>query len=181
MRALLLNPWVWLALIVGVLFSSSVGGVLGYRLSNQRAELRQVTATVQADKQLSSAMEKVRDIERGRSSDLQAIAVKHKQEMDDAKTKMDALRADVRSGAVRLSIATKSAGDRAASGNPAAAAGASAETRSELSGPAAEFLIGLADECDANAIQLNAVIDAYAAIRKPSPSEQQLPRIAPSQ
>lgn len=165
MKSLFLNPWAWLALIAGLLFSTGAGGVFGYNLSNQEAALREITATAKAGEQLAAATAEVSALEKLRIKDIGDIAIRHKQEMDDAKLKIDALRADVRSGAVRLSIATRPASDRAAGGNPAAAGDAVAESRAELSADAAEFLVGFAGSCDATARQLNAVIDAYEAIR----------------
>jgi hypothetical protein len=173
----LMTPGAWLALLAALLLSVGAGGAVGYQVASGLAEIRElkVQGEIQSWKLAYAAAqahetEKVNRLTEARLKDVAEVASKHKEEMDDAKNTIDALRADVRNGAVRLSIATRPPArpsGSAASGNPSPADGAGAETRSELSPEASEFLIDFAGRCDANTRQLNSVIDAYNSIRQP--------------
>lgn len=81
---------------------------------------------------------------------------KLQKEKQSAKSKIDQLRADVSSGAVRLSIR--------ASCSAASAAGDS-ETRAELDGQTAQDLIAIAADGDQAIIELNACVDFYNNLR----------------
>ena len=91
---------------------------------------------------------------------MQIVAVeaedKLQKEKQSAKSKIDQLRADVSSGAVRLSVR--------ASCSAASAAGDS-ETRAELDGQTAQDLIAIAADGDQAIIELNACVDFYNKIK----------------
>lgn len=165
MKTFLMEPVVWLALILSGLLSFAGGNVVGHRQANQAADLRESKAALAARERLGAETEKVRALEKARIKDVGDLAIKHQLELNDAKTKIDSLRADVRSGAVRLSIATRPANNCAAGGNPAAAGGAAEETRSELVPAAADALIGIAADGDDAVRDFNACHDAYEAVR----------------
>lgn len=92
-----------------------------------------------------------------------AIDAAKTKEKEDAKTTIDALRADVRSGAVSLSIATRAL--RASPSGPDPGAGY-IETRSELVPQAALDLIDVAADGDDAVRDLNACIAKYDAVRR---------------
>lgn len=165
MKALLLNPWAWLALVAGLTFSTGIGGVWGYHRAAQEAAARETTAKLAASEQLAVETGKVTALEKKRVKDIGAVAVIHKKEMSNADTKINSLVADVRRSAVLLSIATRPASHRAAGGNPAAAGSPAKETRSELVPEAAIALIGIAADGDNAMRDFNACHDSYEAIR----------------
>lgn len=85
-----------------------------------------------------------------------------KEKQDDKKT-IDALRADVRSGAISLSIATRALRAGAAGSNTGTGY---IETRSELMPEAAIELIDIAADGDDAVRDLNACIAKYDAVRR---------------
>lgn len=93
----------------------------------------------------------------------QAVDAVHLQEIHDAKNTIDTLRADVRSGAVSLSIATRAL--RAGAASPNTGTGY-IETRSELMPEAAIELIDIAADGDDAVRDLNACIAKYDAVRR---------------
>lgn len=128
------------------------GYLYGRHQANQANHLAEVGKMVESSE---SAREQERLINRNLSS----IAEKHHKKFTDAKSQTDRLLADVRSGAMRLSV---SASDKTGS-DTAIASGDSRETRTELDAATAEALIGIAAEADSAIRQLNACIDAYGA------------------
>jgi prophage endopeptidase len=93
---------------------------------------------------------------------LNETATKLKKENDAAKSQITTLRNDVASGAVRLSIATKTG--LYASTDTAFTSG-NQQTRTELDPTAALGLIAIAADGDSAIRQLNACITAYEQIR----------------
>jgi ElaB/YqjD/DUF883 family membrane-anchored ribosome-binding protein len=81
---------------------------------------------------------------------------KLQKEKQSAKSKIDQLRADVSSGAVRLSVRASCS---------ATSAGGDTETRAELDGKTAQDLIGITADGDQAIIELNACIDFYNKIK----------------
>lgn len=81
---------------------------------------------------------------------------KLQKEKQSAKSKIDQLRADVSSGAVRLSVRASCS---------ATSAGGDSETRAELDGETAQDLIGITADGDQAIIELNACIDFYNKIK----------------
>jgi hypothetical protein len=80
----------------------------------------------------------------------------------NAKTAIDSLRADVRSGAERLSVPTRSCSPAPASGS---AATGDPEARAELLPATALELIDIAADGDDAVRELNACVDKYNAVR----------------
>lgn len=96
------------------------------------------------------------------SAHLKIDADRVKEKQDDKKT-IDALRADVRSGAISLSIATRAI--RASSSSVSSTPG-DIETRSEIVPEAAVALIDIAADGDDAVRDLNACIAKYDAVRR---------------
>jgi hypothetical protein len=171
----LMTPGAWLALLAALLLSVGAGGAVGYQVASGLAEIRElkVQGEIQSWKLAYAAAqahetEKVNRLTEARLKDVDEVASKHKEEMDDAKNTIDALRADVRNGAVRLSIATRAAArpsGSAASGNPSPAGGAVEEARAELVPAVADALIGIAADGDNAVRDFNACHDAYETLR----------------
>jgi hypothetical protein len=114
---------------------------------------------------LANAVAIAHDTEVKAAADLAAIADKHHAETLSHEKTIAALRADLRRSAVRLSIPVATCTAAAVGGNPGSVAGAGAEARAELMPATADSLIGIAADGDAAVRQLNAVIDAYNALR----------------
>lgn len=183
----LMTPRVWVvALLLAALVllaGLGMGGYVGYRVADGQAQIAagKVERERAADRlalaqerltharHLREANDRTDATEKRWQDQLGTVAEIHKEQMDDARTKMDALRADVLTGAVRLSVAVKAAGTTAGSCAPSgdsAAAGGDQETRAELVPQAAHDLIGIAADGDDAVRDLNACIDAYHAIER---------------
>lgn len=180
----LMTPQVWLAALLAALVLIGAGGAVGYRVADGLAEIAALKVegeraaerlTLAQERlthaaQLAAEVRRVKAIEQQWKDDLGDVAELHKERMDDANAKITALRADVLTGAVRLSIAVKAgpaaaAGNCAASGNPAVAGSAVEETRAELVPQVAYDLIGIAADGDDAVRDFNACHDAYEALR----------------
>lgn len=107
---------------------------------------------------LASATERYREAERGGQLAFTAMTVAVQQEKENAKKQMDVLRAELRAGAVRLSVAVDAAS--AATAAQAAAAG-DREARADLLPVAAGRILDFALEGDDIVRDLNACIDKY--------------------
>jgi hypothetical protein len=178
----LMTPRVWLVLLVAaalvLVAGLGVGGYVGYRVADDKAEIAALKvqgerATERLNHAAALAVEtgKVNALTAARRTDIDTIALTHQKEMDHAKATIDGLRADVLTGAVRLSVAVKArpAACGNAPGQDPAAAGGDQETRAELMPQVAYDLIGIVADGDAAVLDLNACIDAYHAIEKAQP------------
>ena len=101
--------------------------------------------------------EEVTRIENQMQTAADEAADKLQKEKQSAKSKIDQLRADVATGAVRLSVR--------ASCSAASAAGDS-ETRAELDGETAQSLVAITADGDEAILELNACIDFYNKIKE---------------
>ena len=138
----------------------------GWRKDAAIAELQRQAATSKttAATALAQATAHVLTLERAAGAALMLRVDHLTQEQTHAKTERDRFNADVRSGAVRLSIPV--AGDHcAASADSAAAAGHRHQTRAELDSATAAALDAIAGDGDDAIRQLNACIDAYNLVR----------------
>ena len=190
----LMTPRVWAAALVllalALIAGLGVGGYIGHRVADGKAatriaqvndKLAAVTGALAAERldrtrerlthaeNLAVEVAKVAAIEQQWKDDLGDVAEFHKEQMDDAQKKINALRADVLAGAVRLSVAVKAPAVAAcgdAPGQGAAAAGGDQETRAELVPQVAHDLVGIVADGDAAVLDLNACIDAYQAIER---------------
>lgn len=108
---------------------------------------------------IAEANQEARAAEAAASGRMAKLAAEHFQEVSNAKAEIDRLRADVRSGARRLSILVAGVPGCADS---SVAAGSGREARAELDPATAEALVAIAGDGDAAIRQSNALIDAYA-------------------
>lgn len=156
-----LRPWmIWAAL--AALLAGGLG-VQTVRLAEAAADhertMREFAeATMQA---IQEALVR----EAGLRGDLEQLQARTAKEMEDAKSREDALVESVRAGHRRLSIPARcpsGSGIRA----PAAGGSGTQVPRAELDGPAGEFLIGLTRDGDTAIRERNACIEAYEAVRR---------------
>lgn len=162
---MLLDPRFWLSLIVAIAI-----GYLGGCQQNDAEHKAKADAEIakienDARDRLDAANDRVREASRFASQSLVARDAAHHKEQNDAKNNIDRLRAQLRTGAVRLSVPANPAGNPASSRDSATAGSPGTETRAELDRATAEALVTITADGDAAIIQLNAVIDAYEVIR----------------
>ncbi|QJQ00231.1 lysis system i-spanin subunit Rz [Herbaspirillum rubrisubalbicans] len=143
-----------LALCLGL-----IGGYLwgGHRQA-QIDEGRAAKVSEEHATALASATERYPEAERGGQAAVAAITAAVQQEKENAKKQIDVLRAELRAGAVRLSVAVDAASAAAAA--QAAAAG-NREARADLLPAAAGRIFDFALEGDDIVRDLNACIDKY--------------------
>jgi prophage endopeptidase len=138
----------------------------GWRKDAAIAALQRAAATDKntAASALAQSTARVLTLERAASAALMLRADHLTQEQTHAKTERDRFNADVRSGAVRLSIPVAS-GHCPATADSAAAAGHRHQARAELDPATAAALDAIAGDGDDATRQLNACIDAYNLVR----------------
>lgn len=166
MPAWLLRAVPYVAAVGAVLLALAVAYNRG--AAHKETEWRAAMAEQQArySASLAAAERARREVEQAAAADLAAVTEKHLEIERNAKAENDRLRADLRSSRVRLSVPVASCTAAAAGADPAAAAGSGAEARAELDPQAADDLAAIAADGDAAIRQLNAVIDAYNALRE---------------
>ena len=160
----------WRALAVGLLAGALLGWtVQGWRKDAALADMRSTATTAQATAAaaLVQASGRVLQLERAAASSLTARTEQLNEENHHAQTDRDRFMADVRSGAIRLSIpvATHCPDTGAHTADSAAAGGDRHQARAELEPEAAADLDAIASDGDDATRQLNACIDAYNLIR----------------
>ncbi len=142
----LTNPWILVGIFSVVISSYFYGHHQAY--IEQEAEVARLNL-----------------IEREKEAEMVKIADNHATELrkanENAKAQITKLQSDVASGAVRLSIATRSV---QTSENATSTTGG-AETRAELDPEAANALITIASDGDKAIRSLNACIDIYNEVR----------------
>lgn len=138
----------------------------GWRKDASIADLQRAAATskTNAATELAQATARVLTLERAAGAALAQRADHLTQEQTHAKTERDRFNADVRSGAVRLSIPVTS-GQCAAPADTGPAAGNRSQARAELDPATAAALDAIAGDGDDATRQLNACIDAYNTVR----------------
>ena len=149
----LFNPWVILGVLMAVL--GAFGG--GYYKGGEDENARQ-----QAE--IASLNAKARETEQNMAKVANTYAETLRKSQNVARIKETKLRADVASGALRLSIPTKSA-ICPTSVTTVTAGDNSGETRAELTGQASDDLIRIASEGDAAIRKLNQCIQTYETLR----------------
>lgn len=142
----------WLVIAVLVAAAVATAGIKGYNAGYAKHE-------AETSAEVAEANQRARTAEREAVSRMAKLAADHHQEKTHAQIEIDRLRADLRSGARRLSIAV--AGVPACT-DPGAAAGPGTEARAELDPAAAESLVAITSDGDAAIRQANRLIDAYA-------------------
>jgi hypothetical protein len=149
----LFNPWVILGIVMAVL--SSFGG--GYFKGEHDEYTRQQI-------EIAALNAKARETEQAMVNVANTYAETLRKSQNAARTKETKLRADVASGALRLSIPTQSA-VCSTSVTTATAGDNSGEARTELAGSTSEDLIAIASEGDTAIRKLNACIQTYETLR----------------
>jgi hypothetical protein len=157
------DPRFWLVIVVVALGSFLMGNGTGYAKATRAAELREARITLEVQTKLAAETTRANGIEQTARIEMAALKTKFDQEIANAQIKHDRLVADIRAGARRVSVPTVAtvciSPDTAAA---AVAGGFKAETRSELTGPAFEFLNAIAVDGNAAIRRANACADAYA-------------------
>ena len=138
----------------------------GWRKDASIAALQRAAATnkTTAATQLAQATARVLTLERAAGAALAQRADHLTQEQTHAKTERDRFNADLRSGAVRLSIPV-TGGQCAATADSTTAASDRHQARAELEPATAAALDAIAGDGDDATRQLNACIDAYNLVR----------------
>ena len=138
----------------------------GWRKDAAIARLQRTVATqaATAATTLAQATARVLTLERAAGAALAQRADHLTQEQTHAKNERDHFNADVRSGAVRLSIPVAS-GHCAATADSTTAASHQHQARAELDPETAAALDAIAGDGDDATRQLNACIDAYNLVR----------------
>ena len=154
--------------LVAFLLCGAIAGwtVQGWRKDASIAALQRTAATSKsaAAAALAQATARVLTLERAAGGALAQRADHLTQEQTHAKTERDLFNADVRSGAVRLSIPVAS-GQCPATADSTATAGHRSQARAELDPATAAALNAIAGDGDDATRQLNACIDAYNTVR----------------
>ena len=142
----LTNPWILIGILSVVISSYFYGHHQAY--IEQEAEVARLNL-----------------IEREKEAEMVKIADNHATELrkanDQAKAEITKLQSDVASGAIRLSIATRSI----QTSSDTSPTSGNTETRSELDPEVANALITIASDGDKAIRSLNACIDIYNEVR----------------
>ena len=149
----LFNPWVLLGILMAI--GSSFGG--GYFKGSHDENVRQQV-------EIAALNAKARETEQNMVNVANTYAETLRKSQNAARTKETKLRADVASGALRLSIPTQSP-VCSTSVTPVAAGDNAGEARTELSGQVSETLIAIASEGDAAIRKLNQCIQTYETLK----------------
>ena len=149
----LFNPWVLLGILMAVLSAAGGGYYKGKHDENTRQQV-----------EIAALNAKARETEQNMAKVANTYAETLRKSQNAARTKETKLRADVASGALRLSIPTQSP-LCSPSVTPATAGDNSGETRTELSGQVSESLIAIASEGDAAIRKLNQCIQTYETLK----------------
>jgi hypothetical protein len=149
----LFNPWVLLGILMAVL--SAAGG--GYFKGSHDENVRQQV-------EIAALNAKARETEQNMVKVANTYAETLRKSQNAARTKETKLRADVASGALRLSIPTQSP-VCSTSVASVTAGDNSGEARTELSGQVSETLIAIASEGDAAIRKLNQCIQTYETLK----------------
>jgi len=149
----LFNPWVLLGILMAVLSAAGGGYFKGQHDENTRQQVEIAALNVKA-----------RETEQNMAKVANTYAETLRKSQNAARTKETKLRADVASGALRLSIPTQSP-VCSTSVTAVTAGDNSGETRTELSGQVSETLIAIASEGDSAIRKLNQCIQTYETLK----------------
>ena len=152
----LFNPWVLLGILMAVLSAAGGGYFKGQHDENTRQQV-----------EIAALNAKARDTEQNMAKVANTYAETLRKSQNAARTKETKLRADVASGALRLSIPTQSP-LCSPSVTPATAGSDNGETRTESSGSTnvATDLLQIASDGDSAIRKLNLCIETYETLRK---------------
>jgi len=149
----LFNPWVLLGILMAILSAAGSGY---YKGSEDEVTRQQV--------EIAALNAKARETEQNMAKVANTYAETLRKSQNAARTKETKLRADVASGALRLSIPTQSP-VCSTSVTAVTAGDNSGETRTELSGQVSETLIAIASEGDSAIRKLNQCIQTYETLK----------------
>ena len=151
----LFNPWVLLGILMAVLGAFGSGYYKGGEDENTRQQV-----------EIAALNAKARETEQNMANVANTYAETLRKSQNAARTKETKLRADVASGALRLSIPTQSS-ICPTSVTTIAAGSDNGEARAELSGSTdvATDLLQIASEGDAAIRKLNSCIESYETLR----------------
>lgn len=167
MNNIIIPPWVKFVaavlLVIAVLAAIYAYGQQQFGLGEtaERAAWlkRENTALAAANARIKTLEEEARAKEHAHADAIAAISAQYQKDLSHEKATKDSVIADLRSGVRRLRI--ELASPHATGGSDGSQVGASAgrcdgSAYGELSGPASEFLVGLASEADEVVHQLTA-------------------------
>lgn len=137
-------------------------GYIGYRAASDKYEKILADSNAAEAEKLAELTGKVAEAERKLRDELSAKDAQLIKEKNNAQKTIDALRADVRSGALRLYAVSNATCGSADGADTAAQFG---EARTELDPAFAESLITIAADGDEAIRELNHCIDAYDSVR----------------
>lgn len=121
-------------------------------------------------KAVEDARKKVSEMEKDTRTKLEKAALDAYTASKNDEAVINRLTADLRSGAVRLSVATRSCTPAAVNtGNTAAAAAPAGNARSELLPAVAVDLVGIARDCNREVRERNEAIARYNTLRETQP------------
>jgi hypothetical protein len=149
----LFNPWVLLGILMAVLSAAGGGYFKGQHDENTRQQV-----------EIAALNAKARETEQNMVKVANTYAETLRKSQNAARIKETKLRADVASGALRLSIPTQSP-VCSTSVTAVTAGDNSGEARTELSGQVSETLIAIASEGDAAIRKLNQCIQTYETLK----------------
>lgn len=156
-----LDPRLWLFLIALSVTAYLAGD---YNASSKYKD-REAAANIAAQTKLDDATDRVRETERFMSQNLASVADQNKKVLQNEIVKRTRFIADVRSGAIQLSIPIIADRADATSKDPTAADRDRYQARAELTPEAGITLAAIADDGDDAIRQLNSCIDAYEIAR----------------
>lgn len=149
-------------LILAVSLACAMSYYMGSVRTAAHYKAKEVKTALATQSALTQATQAARERELALNKSLLAQSERLAMEQNNADKSLSQLRSNIQSGAVRLSIATRS--DRAACGATAALADQSgAEARADIVPSVADELVSIAADGDAAVRQLNALIDYYNA------------------
>lgn len=141
------------------------------RVAHAKAELateqaaHQKTKTDEA-KKLLAAQTDARETESGLRKELEDKQAQAAKEMEDAKTREDALVESVRNGNRRLSVVARCpAGPTAGGSSASASGGGAALQRAELDVPTSERILAIGRDGDRNTRERNLCVESYESVR----------------
>jgi hypothetical protein len=161
----LLDPRLWLAFILSIGLAFGAGNFHAHRVDAKAYALKEAKANAAVAEAKTEATTIVATGERTMAKRLDVNEQNHQKENDDAKVENDRLHADIRNGALRLSVLTRAARQNADTGSSTVAAD-SQETRSELLPAFADALVSIATDADGSVRSLNTCVDDYNAVRE---------------
>lgn len=140
----------------------------------QEDDLAFAKASQAAQAQLDAANDKIRNLSRQMTRQLDQIAEIDEKEKEDAKAHEDALRAQLRNGDVRLRLAVGRCEAGHDSANPGAgtAGGTESQASAELLPATADRLFELAFDADREVRRTNECVDRYNAVKAAIDAQQ---------